>query len=150
MEPPIAARRPTERHLHGDTFVDDYSWMQDREDPGVVAYLEAENAYTEAMTDHLAPLRDEIFEEIKGRTQETDLAVPAKRGDYWYSPRTEEGRPYHLRVRMAGGPDGDETVLLEENAAAEGNDQGQSQCEQCSPCARRCLRTRRCGRFFGK
>lgn len=122
MEPPIAAHRPTERHLHGDTFVDDYSWMQDREDPGVVAYLEAENAYTEAMTDHLAPLRDEIFEEIKGRTQETDLAVPAKRGDYWYSTRTEEGRPYHLWVRMAGGPDGDETVLLDENAAAEGND----------------------------
>jgi len=120
MEPPIAARRPTERHLHGDTVIDDYSWMRDRESPEVVAYLEAENAYTEAMTDHLAPLREEIFNEIKGRTQETDLAVPAKRGDYWYSTRTEEGRSYHLWVRMAGGPDGDETVLLDENTAAEG------------------------------
>ena len=122
MEPPIAARRPTERHLHGDTVTDDYSWMRDREDPEVIAYLEAENAYAEAMTDHLAPLREEIFNEIKGRTQETDLAVPAKRGDYWYSTRTEEGRPYQLWVRMVGGPDGEETVLLDENAAAEGND----------------------------
>ena len=122
MEPPIAARRPTERTLHGDLVVDDYFWMRDREDPEVVAYLEAENAYTEVMTDHLAPLRDEIFNEIKRRTQETDLAVPAQRGDYWYSTRTEEGRPYRLWVRMAGGPDGDETVLLDENTAAEGTD----------------------------
>jgi len=122
MEPPIAARRPTERTLHGDTVIDDYFWMRDREAAEVVAYLEAENAYTEAMTDHLAPLRDKIFHEIKSRTQETDLAVPAQRGDYWYSTRTEEGRPYHLWVRMAGGPDGDETVLLDENTAAEGND----------------------------
>jgi len=122
MEPPIAARRPTERTLHGDTVIDDYFWMRDREDQEIIAYLEAENAYTEAMTDHLAPLRDKIFHEIKARTQETDLAVPAQRGDYWYSTRTEEGRPYRLWVRMAGGPNGDETVLLDENTAAEGND----------------------------
>jgi oligopeptidase B len=122
MEPPIAARRPTERQLHGETVTDDYFWMRDRQDPDVIAYLEAENAYTEEMTRHLAPLRDEIFNEIKERTQETDLAVPAQRGDYWYSTRTEEGRPYHLWVRMTGGPDGPETVLLDENLEAEGND----------------------------
>ncbi len=122
MEPPIAERRPTERVLHGETATDDYSWMQDRDDPAVIAYLEAENAYTDAMTDHLTGLREEIFEEIKDRTQETDLAVPAKRGDYWYSTRTEEGRPYRIWVRMAGGADGEETVLLDENQAAEGHD----------------------------
>lgn len=121
MEPPIAARRPTERHLHGETVTDDYSWMGDRESPEVVAYLEAENAFTEAMTDHLAPLREDIFNEIKGRTQETDLAVPAKRGGFWYSTRTEEDRSYRLWVRMAGGPDGKQTVLLDENAEAEGH-----------------------------
>jgi len=81
MEPPIAKRRPTERNLHGETVVDDYAWMKDRGDPEVLSYLEEENAYTRAMTDHLASLRDEIFAEIKERTQETDLAVPAKRGD---------------------------------------------------------------------
>ncbi len=122
MEPPIAQRRPVERRLHGETVVDQYSWMRDRENPEVVAYLEEENAYTESMTDHLAPLRERIFNEIKDRTQETDLAVPAKRGDYWYSTRTEEGRPYRIWVRMQGGPDGAETVLLDENTSAEGHD----------------------------
>ena len=121
MEPPIAPRRPTERRLHDDPVIDDYFWMRDRNDPDVIGYLEAENAYARAMTDHLAPLRDTVFNEIKDRTQETDLAVPAKRGVYWYSTRTEEGRPYGIWVRMAGGPDGDETVLLDENAAAEGH-----------------------------
>ena len=120
MEPPIASRRPTERRLHDDPVIDDYFWMRDRRDPEVIAYLEAENAYTAAMTDHLEPLRRQIFEEIKSRTQETDLAVPAKRGDYWYSTRTEEGRPYQIWVRMAEGPDGEETVLLDENVAADG------------------------------
>ncbi len=122
MEAPIAARRPIERRLHGETVVDEYAWMRDRDDPEVLAYLEAENAYTEAMTDHLASLRELIFNEIKDRTQETDLAVPAKRGEYWYSTRTEEGRPYRIWVRLEGGPDGDETVLLDENASAEGHD----------------------------
>ncbi|MEA3503201.1 MAG: oligopeptidase B, partial [Actinomycetota bacterium] len=122
MDAPIAQRRHSERRLHGETVVDEYSWMRDREDPDVVAYLEAENAHTESMTDHLASLREQIFNEIKDRTQETDLAVPAKRGDYWYSTRTEEGRPYRIWVRMEGGPDGTETVLLDENATAEGHD----------------------------
>ncbi|MCL1692476.1 MAG: S9 family peptidase [Actinomycetia bacterium] len=122
MDAPIALRRPSERRLHGETVVDDYFWMKDRDDPEVIAYLEAENAYTEAMTDHLASLRERIFNEIKDRTQETDLAVPAKRGDYWYSTRTEEGRPYRIWVRMEGGPDGTETVLLDENTSAEGHD----------------------------
>ncbi len=122
MEPPIASRRPTERRLHDDPVIDDYFWMRDRNDPEVISYLEAENAYTQAMTDHLAPLREEIFNEIKDRTQETDLAVPAQRGDYWYSTRTEEGRPYRIWIRMAGGPDGEETVLLDENLAASGHD----------------------------
>jgi oligopeptidase B len=122
MDAPIAQRRPSERRLHGETVVDDYSWMRDRDDPEVFAYLEAENAYTEAMTDHLSSLRELIFNEIKDRTQETDLAVPAKRGDYWYSTRTEEGRPYRIWVRMKGGPNGAETVLLDENTSAEGHD----------------------------
>jgi len=122
MKPPIAPRRPTERTLHGETVVDDYAWMRDRAAPEVIAHLEAENRYTTEMTEHLAPLRRQIFDEIKSRTLETDLAVPAKRGDFWYSTRTEEGRPYRIWVRLAGGPDGDETVLLDENLEAEGND----------------------------
>jgi oligopeptidase B len=122
MKPPIAARRPSQRDLHGEVSIDDYSWMRDRDNPDVIAYLDAENEYTELMTDHLGALREAIFNEIKDRTQETDLAVPAQRGDYWYATRTEEGRPYPIWVRMAGGPEGAETVLLDENTAAEGHE----------------------------
>ena len=122
MEPPIAMRRPHELRLHGETIIDEYSWMRDRDNPEVIAHLEEENAYTEAMTAHLGPLRERIFDEIKERTQETDLAVPAQRGAYWYSTRTEEGRPYRIWVRMTGGPDGEEIVLLDENQEAEGHD----------------------------
>ena len=122
MKPPIAARRPSQRDLHGEVSIDDYFWMRDRDNPDVIAYLEAENDYTESMTDHLGTLRETIFSEIKDRTQETDMAVPAQRGDYWYATRTEEGRPYPIWVRMAGGPEGAETVLLDENAAAEGHE----------------------------
>ncbi|MEA2057903.1 MAG: S9 family peptidase [Actinomycetota bacterium] len=119
MEPPVAPQRPHERRVHGDVTVDHYFWMRDRDDPAVRGYLEDENAYTTAMTAHLADLRESIFDEIKARTLETDLAVPARRGDYWYSTRTEEGKPYRTWVRMEGSPEGREVVLLDENAEAE-------------------------------
>src|SRR3954447_14578225 len=90
-EPPVARRRPQERTHHGDTFVDDYEWLRDKESPDTLAYLEAENEYTQARTGHLEHLRERIFEEIKGRTQETDLSVPVRIGGFWYYSRTIEG-----------------------------------------------------------
>jgi oligopeptidase B len=122
MEPPVAPRRPHERRIHGDVTVDDYFWMRDRDDPAVLEYLEAENAFTSAKTAHLAEVQEAIFAEIKTRTLETDLAVPARRGPYWYATRTEEGKPYRTWVRMEGGPEGPEAVLLDENAEAEGHE----------------------------
>src|SRR5260370_38456222 len=83
--PPAARQIPHERTFHGDTFIDEYAWLADKEDPETIAYLEAENAYTEAMTAGQAGLRDAIFGEIKARTQETDLSGPTRkgtRGDY--------------------------------------------------------------------
>src|ERR1700709_78450 len=94
LQPPVAARKPVQRVHHGDTFVDDYEWLRDKADPEVIGYLEAENAYTEASTARLQPLRQQIFDEIAGRTQQTDLTVPSRRGDYWYYSRTVEGRQY--------------------------------------------------------
>ena len=76
--PPLARKIPTERVHHGDVFVDDYEWMREKESPELVAHLEAENAYADAQTDHLAPLREQLFDEIKNRTQETDLSVPVR------------------------------------------------------------------------
>ncbi|KAF0847973.1 S9 family peptidase [Nocardia caishijiensis] len=137
---PIAKKVPVERVHHGDTFVDEYEWLRDKEDPEVIAYLEAENAYTATRTDQLQPLRDKIFDEIKARTQETDLSVPTRLGEYWYYSRSFEGKQYGVHCRcpidaQAGGIDAwtppqleadtsidGEQVLLDSNVLAEGLD----------------------------
>ncbi|MBF6355930.1 S9 family peptidase [Nocardia higoensis] len=137
---PIAKRVPTERIHHGDVFVDEYEWLRDKESPEVIGYLEAENAYTEARTAHLAGLREKIFEEIKARTQETDLSVPTRMGEFWYYSRSFEGKQYGVHCRCpidtsAGESQAwtppqleadreipGEQVLLDSNALAEGHD----------------------------
>ncbi len=132
--PPVADRRPTDRVHHGHTFVDEYEWLRAKDDPAVIAHLEAENAWTEQQTAHLAPLRDRIFEEVKSRTQETDLSVPVRRGNHWYYTRTVEGKSYGISCRAPIGAADDwtpptidgkvagEQVLLDSNAEAEGHD----------------------------
>ncbi|MGZ4494948.1 MAG: oligopeptidase B, partial [Nocardioides sp.] len=136
LEPPVARRVPTTRTHHGHTVTDDYEWLRDKESPETLAYLEAENAYTAERTAHLAGLRDAIFAEIKGRTQETDLSVPYRIGDWWYYGRSEEGRQYGVSCRCpAAGPDDwtpptldpavpvpGEQVLLDVDALAEGHE----------------------------
>ncbi|MGI8448704.1 MAG: S9 family peptidase [Streptosporangiaceae bacterium] len=102
--PPAAARIPAERTHHGDTVIDEYSWLADKENPETIAFLDAENGYTEAMTAGQAPLRDAIFGEIKARTQETDLSVPTRKGGWWYYSRTVEGKQYALHCRRAVRP----------------------------------------------
>ncbi|WP_231930418.1 S9 family peptidase [Friedmanniella luteola] len=135
--PPTADRRPHQRTHHGDTVTDHYEWLRDKEDPEVIAHLEAENRYTEARTAHLADLTDAVFGEIKARTQETDLSVPsyaAHRGGgaYWYYSRTVEGSEYAIFCRVEAADRGTppdpgqqivgEQVLLDGNAEAEGHD----------------------------
>src|ERR1700709_2175799 len=94
LAPPVAKKVPTERTHHGDTFVDDYEWLRDAESPETLAYLEAENAYTEARTAPLGDLREQIFEEIRSHTQETDLSVPYRMGAWWYYSRSHEDKQY--------------------------------------------------------
>jgi oligopeptidase B len=103
-EPPRARRIPSERTHHGDTVVDEYAWLADRDDPETIAYLEAENAYTAAMTAGQAGLREAIFAEVKGRTKETDLSVPTRKGGWWYYTRTVEGQQYPVYCRCAVRP----------------------------------------------
>ena len=81
--------------------IDEYAWLADKDDPETIAYLEAENAYTDAATAHLAALRETLFDEIKSRTQETDLSVPTRKGGYWYYTRTVEGQQYGIQCRRA-------------------------------------------------
>ena len=110
--PPVAPRRPKTRVHHGDVFIDDYEWLRDAEDPETLAYLEAENAWAERQTAHLAELRETIFAEIKDRTQETDMSVPVRHGQWWYYTRTIEGKQYglHCRCPLASPPLRDASV----------------------------------------
>ena len=133
VSPPVAERRPTVLAHHGDKRVDDYFWLRDREDPGVIAYLEAENAYMKAATAHTDSLQEKLFEEIVARIQETDLGVPNKKDDYWYYYRTVEGQQYMIRCRRHGSPDGEEEVILDPNVLAEGHDYFALGCFAVSP-----------------
>jgi oligopeptidase B len=128
--PPTVRQVPVARTQHGDTVTDEFSWLADKENPETIAYLEAENAWTAKATAHLVDLQNTVFEEIKGRTQETDLSVPSRKGDYWYYTRTEAGKQYAIYCRVAVRPgetdppeakDG-EQVLLDGNALAEGKE----------------------------
>jgi oligopeptidase B len=139
--PPVAERRPVRRLHHGDEFWDPYEWLRDKQDAAVIAYLEAENAYTEARTAHLDDLVEAVFTEIRTRTQETDLSVPIytvhgageERTAYWYYVRTVAGSEYPIYCRVAAphGPGSPpdveddiagEEVLLDANLAAEGEE----------------------------
>jgi oligopeptidase B len=96
--------------------------LRDKSDPDVIAHIEAENEYAAAVLEPTNALQESIFDEIKDRTQETDLAVPAQKNEYWYTSRTEEGKAYAISVRMRGGPDGVSELVLDENAEADGHD----------------------------
>lgn len=124
LTPPEAAKIATERVHHGDHYVDNYEWMRDKESPDTLAHLHAENAFTAARTSHLSVLQEQIFEEIKSRTQETDLSVPVRRGQWWYFSRTEEGKQYpiHCRAPIADADDWTPPTIVEPAAGDTGTD----------------------------
>lgn len=137
-QPPQTAKIPTIRTHHGDNFTDDYEWLREKENPTVLEHLHAENAYAEAVTANQESLRDAIFNEIKQRTVETDLSVPARKRGWWYFTRTAEGSQYTIQCRVAATDTGNlvadwtppaieagvsidgEQVLLDGNKEAEG------------------------------
>jgi len=132
--PPVAPRRPTVLRAHGDERMDDYYWLRNRDEPDVIAHLEAENAYTRAAMSHTEALQERLFDEIKSRVQETDASTPVRKGPYEYFSRSIEGKQYGIHCRRPagtpglpdpfaepGGPLGEE-VLLDENVLAEGHD----------------------------
>jgi len=119
LVPPTAAQRPFTREHHGDTVIDNYEWMREKESPELIAHLEAENAYTDQETAALQPLREALFAEIKGHTQETDLSVPVREGDWWYYSRTVEGQQYgiHCRAPISGPDDWTPPVIVAESGS---------------------------------
>jgi oligopeptidase B len=121
-EPPVAKIEAKVDTMFGTEMVDNYFWLRDRENPEVIAYLEAENAYTDAVMAHTTDLEEALYQEIKGRIKETDLSVPVKRGDYYYYDRDEEGKQYAINCRKKGSLEAAEEIVLDENVLAEGHE----------------------------
>jgi oligopeptidase B len=119
--PPDVAQRPHAMTNHGVTRQDPYYWLREREDPEVIAYLEAENAYTEAATAHLDALEEHLFDEIVGRIQQDESSAPYFENGYYYYTRFEEGKDYPIYARRRGSMEAPEEVLLDANARAEGH-----------------------------
>ncbi len=125
-EPPRAEARPHELETHGDVRVDEYYWLREREDPEVIAYLEAENAWVDAAMAHTEDLQEALFAEIRGRVVEDDASVPYRDGDYWYYTRYEQEKQYPIHCRRPADGDvfgGDrapeaEEVLVDVNEIA--------------------------------
>src|SRR5581483_8305944 len=95
-QPPKAAKRPAGLTHHGDTRIDEWYWLRERDNPDVIKYLEAENAYTDAVLAAQEPLREKLFQEIKSRIKETDESPPVKKDGYWYYSRTVEAMQYGI------------------------------------------------------
>jgi oligopeptidase B len=121
--PPTAARRHTQRVVHGHTLVDDYAWLREKENPEVLSYLEAENAYCAATMAGTEGLQKQLYDEMLSHIQETDVSVPFREGAWWYYSRTEQGKQYEIYCRKSGtadAPQGEEKIVLDVNALAEG------------------------------
>jgi oligopeptidase B len=121
---PIADKVKWQETRHGEVVTDDYRWLQKKEDPKVITYLNAENDYTKAMTSGVQELADKLFTETKGRMKETDLSVPVRRGNYYYYSRTETGKQYPINCRrradakMNYDEAAKEEILLDQNELA--------------------------------
>jgi oligopeptidase B len=120
--PPVAKKVATELTTHGHTRVDNYYWMNDRENPEVIAHLDAENAYTEAVMKHTEALQEKLFGEIKSKIKQEDESVPYKKNGYFYYTKTEPEKEYYLVCRKKESLEADEHVILDVNEMAEGHE----------------------------
>jgi oligopeptidase B len=122
LEPPFAPERPKPLEAHGDRRVDPYYWLREKDNPEVIAYLEAENSYAEAVMAPTAPLRERLYREIVGRIQETDYSAPTLYKGWWTYVRTVEGRDYEIYCRRRATMEAPEEVLLDGNELAKGHE----------------------------
>ncbi len=117
---PVAKKVPHEMTIHGDTRVDNYYWLNDRENQEVIQYLNDENAYTDAMMKHTEKLQATLYKEIRGRVKEQDESVPYLRSGYYYYSRTLPDTEYYLLCRKKGDLSAPEEVYLDVNQMAKG------------------------------
>ena len=118
--PPVAKKVPHVSEVNGHKMVDNYFWLRDKPNPEVRAYLEAENAYTDAVMKPTEAFQKKLYDEMLGRIKETDVEVPYREGDYFYYVRTEAGKQYGIRCRKKASMDAPEEVLLDINELAKG------------------------------
>ena len=120
MKKPLARKYPRELIAHGDVRIDNYYWLNERENPEVIAYLEEENRYQEEMMKDTEPLQRQIYDEIVGRIKQDDVSYPVKRNGYYYYSRYEEGKEYPVYCRRKDNMDNPEQILLDGNEMAKG------------------------------
>jgi oligopeptidase B len=118
--PPVARVVPRTDTLHGDVRVDNYFWLRDRQNPEVIAYLEAENRYADTAMAATRPLQETLYQEMLARLKQTDLSVPDRIGPYFYYTRTQEGKQYPIFARRRGSMEAPEEVFFDQNQMAEG------------------------------
>ncbi|TRO66343.1 S9 family peptidase [Christiangramia sabulilitoris] len=119
IKAPIAKKIAKELEKHGDVRIDNYFWMNQREDPEVISYLEAENDYNDKMTSHTKAFQAELFEEMKSRIKEDDKSVPYKLNGYWYITRFEKGFDYPIYSRKKESLEAPEEIMFNVNKMAE-------------------------------
>ena len=119
-QPPVAPRHPTQSVQHGDTRIDDYAWLRNKDTPEVLSYLHAENAYTQSVMQPTVALQKQLYGEFLSRIQQTDQTPPTRRGGYLYYSRTEEDKQYPIYCRKLDLlPDAIEEVVLDLNVLAQ-------------------------------
>ncbi|ULC58319.1 S9 family peptidase [Flaviramulus sp. BrNp1-15] len=118
---PVARKISKELKIHNDVRIDNYYWLNDRENPEVIAYLNAENEYTNHVMKHTEAFQNQLFEEMKGRIKEDDTTVPYKLNGYWYITRYETGKDYPVYLRKKETLDAPEEVLFDCNEMAKGH-----------------------------
>ena len=121
LSAPIAKQIPVGTTLHGDTRTDNYAWLRQKEKPEVLAYLNAENAYAEAILKPTELLQEKLYQEMLSRIQQTDLTVPYSLRGFQYFTRTEEGKQYPIHLRRRSAENSSDELLLDLNALAEGH-----------------------------
>ncbi|HUQ49962.1 MAG TPA: S9 family peptidase [Terriglobales bacterium] len=118
--PPVAKKAAHDTKIHGEVLPDDYFWMREKSNPEVAAYLEAENAYTDALMAPTKPLQDSLYKELLSHIKETDVNVPYQDGDHFYYSRTEQGKQYPIFARKKGSVTAAEEITLDQNELAKG------------------------------
>ena len=131
--PPVAKKIPTNLEKHGDVRVDNYYWLNDRENPEVIEYLNQENDYYDEVTKHTKDFQNNLFEEMKSRIKEDDSSVPYFYNQYWYYTRFETGKQYPIFCRKKGNLESVEEVMFNVNEMAEGHDYFQLNGIEVSP-----------------